>query len=190
MFALFGRNFAGTLPELAGTVGTFGLWSIFHVPLATLRRFCFHTDLPFPPQPPAPLQPTGGKQLMFALFGRNFARSCRNLSELSELLCRDQFFSFEISNNIDRGWLCHGKVHPCGIYSDTPVCNKLFSPIFFHMSKLENVPAKFRKFRKFRQVPQVPVSSGKLRKFRQVPTSSASSDNDDNLLNRRVWLRF
>ena len=69
------------LPELVGlvgTVGTFGLWSIFHVPLATSRRFCFHTDLPYQPQPPAPLQPTGGKHLMFALFCRNFPRTCRN----------------------------------------------------------------------------------------------------------------
>jgi hypothetical protein len=43
--------------------------------------------------------------------------------------------------------------HPCGIHSDNPVCNKLFSPIFFHMSKLENVPAKFSKFLQFLQVP-------------------------------------
>jgi hypothetical protein len=48
-------------------------------------------------------------------------------------LCRDQIFSFEISNNIERGWICHGKVQPCRIYSDNPVCNKLFSQIFFHM---------------------------------------------------------
>ena len=78
MFALFGRNFAGTLPELVGTVGTFGSWSFHLVPLAPSLRFCFHTDLPFPPQPPAPLQRTGGKHLMFALFGRNFAGTCWN----------------------------------------------------------------------------------------------------------------
>ena len=52
MFALFGRNFARPLPELQEPAGTFGLWSLFHVPLATLLRFCFHTDLTFPPQPP------------------------------------------------------------------------------------------------------------------------------------------
>ena len=90
---------------------------------------------------------------MFALFCWNFARTCQNLLELSELLCRNQFFSFEISNNIERGWLCHGKVHPCGIYSDNPVCNKLFSPIFFHMSKPEKVPAS----------PASSASSGKFR---------------------------
>ena len=67
------RNFAGSLPELVGTVGTFGSWSFYLVALAPSLRFCFHADLPFLPQPPAPLQPTGGKQLMFALFGRNFA---------------------------------------------------------------------------------------------------------------------
>ena len=79
------------LPELAepaGTVGTFGLWSLFYVPLATSRRLFFHTDLPFSPQPPAPLQPTGGKQLMFALFGRNFAGTLPELAGtfLPELL--------------------------------------------------------------------------------------------------------
>ena len=85
MFALFGRTFAGTLPEPVGTVGTFGSWSFYLVALAPSLRFCFHTDLPFRPQPPAPLQPTGGKHLMFALFSRNFAGTspelvgtCRN----------------------------------------------------------------------------------------------------------------
>ena len=73
MLALFGRNFAGTLPELVGTVGTFGSWSFHLVALAPSLRVCFHTDLPFPHQPRATLQPTGGKHLMFALFGQNFA---------------------------------------------------------------------------------------------------------------------
>jgi hypothetical protein len=40
---------------------------VFHVPLAISRRFCFHTDLRPPPQPPAPLQPTGGKNLLLVL---------------------------------------------------------------------------------------------------------------------------
>jgi hypothetical protein len=55
-------------------------------------------DLPFLPQPPAPLKPTGGKHLMFALLGSD-------LRNLPELLCQDQFFSFEISNNIERAGL-------------------------------------------------------------------------------------
>ena len=66
---------------------------------------------------------------------------------------RDHVFSLEISNNIESGLLCHGNVHPCGIHSDNLVCNKLFSQELFHMSKLEKVPAKFRKFLQFWQVP-------------------------------------
>ena len=45
---------AGTCRNFVVTVGTFGSWSFFHVPLAALRRVCFHTDLPCRPQPPAP----------------------------------------------------------------------------------------------------------------------------------------
>ena len=119
MLALFGRNFTGTLQELAGTflpelllspppqkrnqtlllsklsslselcrnllelcrnfAGTRRNCQNFRVVVISSRspgpplRFCFHTDLPFPQQPRAPLPPTGGKHLMFALFGRNFA---------------------------------------------------------------------------------------------------------------------
>jgi hypothetical protein len=61
----------GTCRNLSELVRFFGLWSLFHNPLATLRHFCFHSDPPFQLQPPTPLQPTGGKHLMFALFGRN-----------------------------------------------------------------------------------------------------------------------
>ena len=57
------------MPEFGRTVGTFGSWSIFHVPLAASRRVCFHTDLPCRPQPPAPPP------------ARTFP--CRNLPELA-----------------------------------------------------------------------------------------------------------
>ena len=61
------------LPELAGTLSSqselLGHGHLFHVPLAALRRVCFHTDLPCRPQPPAP--PTA----------RTFP--CRNLQELA-----------------------------------------------------------------------------------------------------------
>jgi hypothetical protein len=77
---------SGTIAELVGTsdlAGTMadpssGFMSLRDRPLAPSLRFCFHTDLPFPLQPPAPLQPTGGKHLMIALFDRNFAGTCRN----------------------------------------------------------------------------------------------------------------
>ena len=69
-------------------------------PPATSRRFCFHTNLPFPSQPPAPLQPTGGKHVTFVRFClsgtlsapsplcrhcRHFVVTVASLSSLSEL---------------------------------------------------------------------------------------------------------
>jgi hypothetical protein len=80
-----------------------------HVPLATLRRFGFQTDLWSPPQPPAPLHPTGGSHLMFVLVW-NFVVTVATLWSPSELLGCDQIFSFWVCDNMEWGWLCHGKV--------------------------------------------------------------------------------
>ena len=52
---------------------------MFHVPLAALRRVCFHTDLPCRPQPPAP--PTA----------RTFP--CLNLPELARTFMPDLLLS-------------------------------------------------------------------------------------------------
>ena len=57
-------------------------------------------------------------------------------------------------------------------------------------TKFRQVPAGSASSGRFRQVTQVPASYASSSMFLQVPASSASSDNDDNLLNRRVWLPF
>ena len=62
------RHLVGTVTTLSSPSELLGCDHLCHVPPATLCRFCFHTDLPFQPQPPAPLQPTGGKYLTFVRF--------------------------------------------------------------------------------------------------------------------------
>ena len=75
-------------------------------PPATSRRFCFHTDLPFPSQPPAPLQPTGGKHVTFVRFCLS-----GTLSSPSPLCRQCRHFVVTVATLSSRSPLCRHSRH-------------------------------------------------------------------------------
>jgi hypothetical protein len=121
-----------------------------HVAFASTLTYDPHHDLQHPPSSLA-----ASIWCLYFLSG-TFTELSPLLRNFRHFYSSQQIFSFEIGNNTERCWLCHGKVLPCRIHSDHPNTIKLFSPIFLHVSnrvkssdKVAKVPTKWRKFRKF-----------------------------------------